>query len=227
MRWQQLSWKTLPGSSRKVSTTYWQNTMTVPKVIYIGGAPMVGKTTVATLLASRLGCACISTDDIGAAITAATDASTHPEFHYMGAMDYRDYYATTDVETLIRHSDDQHAALWPAIRALFQNHESWGNPIVIEGWALRPGYVAELSGSISGVFLTADDDLIEDRVRCSAFCAGAPHQQAILNSYLERSLRYNAELRQQVSELGLPQIRIRLGTCPLTQSGLEKKMKMR
>jgi len=182
--------------------------MGYPKVIYIGGTPMVGKSTVARLIASRLQYGCISTDDLGAAIAAVTKATTHPEFHYMGEQDYRDYYAANSAEKLIRDIDDQHQALWPALQTLFQNHSSWGTPIIIEGWALRPDYVSELGGDIAGLFLLAEDALIENRVRSSRFSENANHREAMLQRYLERSVWYNSVIKGQISRLGLRAIQV-------------------
>jgi len=45
--------------------------------------------------------------------------------------------------------------------------------MVIEGYALRPSYVHTLTGDVSGVFLLADEELIEQRVRASEFSEGA------------------------------------------------------
>jgi hypothetical protein len=45
-----------------------------------------------------------------------------------------------------------------------QKHEAWGHPVVIEGYALRPSYVRSLTGDVSGVFLLAEEALIEKRV---------------------------------------------------------------
>ncbi len=169
---------------------------------------MTGKSTAATLLASSLKYASLSTDDIGAAVAAVTDKSTHPAFHYMISRDYRDYYATADIQKLMSDIDAQHAALWPALRVIFQNHASWGRPIVIEGWALRPENVSKLSGDIDGVFLIADESLIQKRVRNSDFSMGARDRETMLRNYLERSLRYNAEIRKQARRLGLSTIHL-------------------
>ena len=59
--------------------------MRYPKVVYLGGVPMVGKTTVARILACRLCYSSISTDDIGIAIGSVTMTDRHP-------IDYREYY---------------------------------------------------------------------------------------------------------------------------------------
>jgi|GEM_PF-482397 len=190
------------------STDEAQNDMKYPKVIFIGGAPMVGKTTVARIIACRLRRDCISTDDIGNAIASVTDPVSHPAFHYMGDRDYREYYIASTQNELIRDINNQHQALWPALSTLFRNHSTWSTAAVIEGWALRPDYVSQLSGAIDGLFLLSDEALIEKRIRASSFSAGASDEETMIQRYLERSLRYNAQLRDQVVHQGLKGISV-------------------
>jgi len=182
--------------------------MKYTKVIFIGGAPMVGKTTIARIIASRLQYSYISTDDMGVAIAAVTDSISHPAFHYMGKRNYREYYIATNQDNLIRDINNQHEALWPAIQTLFHNHSTWGNAVIIEGWALRPSYVSQLSDDISGVFLLADDDLIEKRTYASDFSNGASDKEAMIQQYIERSLWFNAQLKKQVIRYGLKSMSI-------------------
>lgn len=177
--------------------------MQYPKVIFLGGAPMVGKTTIARIIACRLQYDCISTDDIGAAITSVTDSTSHPAFHYMADRDFREYYVMRSKADLIRDINNQHEALWPALLTLFRNHSTWGTAAVIEGWALRPDYVVQLSGNIDGLFLLSDEALIEERIRTSGFSIGASDEETMMQQYLERSLWYNARLQDQVVRLGL------------------------
>ena len=181
--------------------------MRYPKVIYVGGAPMLGKTTVARILACRLGYSSISTDDIGVAINAVLKTERQ-------SIDYREYYITNTIEQLIRDTNAQHAALWPALQQLFQNHEAWGRPVVIEGWALRPSYVHTLAGDISGLFLVADEALIEKRVRSSDFSQGASNVALMIERYCERSFWYDAYLREEVARLGLKSLLISDGMLP-------------
>jgi len=194
------------GSDIDPSTRY--DSMRRPKVIYIGGPPMVGKTTVARILASRLQYGCVSTDDIGTAITAVTEVKSHPEFHFMSARDYRDYYANTDREKLIRDINAYHASLWPALRILFHNHMTWGTPVILEGWALRPQYVTELRGDVAGLYLLADNNLLESRIFSSSFGEGAHDRKRMLRNYLKRSIRFNSELKLDISQLGLSAITV-------------------
>ena len=172
---------------------------------------MVGKSTIARIIATRLQYGYISTDDIGAGITAVTDSSSHPAFHYMGNLDYREYYIASSKDQLVLDIDNHHKALWPALLTLFKNHSTWGSETVIEGWALRPSYVSKLLGDISGIFLLSDDSLIEDRTRASAFSVGSSTPEIMIQKYFERSLWFNQLLRDQVSQFGLNAISISMG----------------
>lgn len=169
---------------------------------------MIGKTTVAQVIASRLRYGCISTDDIGSGISAVTNYSSHPAFHYMKDNDFREYYIKHEKDDLIRDINNQHDALWPALSQILLNHMTWDTATVLEGWALRPDYVAQLSGDIDGFFLLADDALIENRVRSSDFSEGASDKDAMIRKYIERSLWYNSLIRTSMARLGLKKVTI-------------------
>ena len=181
--------------------------MRYPQVIYIGGAPMLGKTTAARILACRLGYSYISTDDIGVAIGAITERD-RPE------IDYREYYIVNSLEELIQDMNTGHERKWPALRAVIQRHEAWDYPLVIEGYGLRPSYVHSLTGDVSGVFLLADEALIEKRVRSSDFSEGASNVQTMVERYCARAFWYNAMLRAEVARLGLNALEVCEGMRP-------------
>jgi 2-phosphoglycerate kinase len=191
-----------------------QAAMEYSRVIFMGGAPMIGKTTIAREIACRLQYDRISTDDIGAAIASVTKPASHPAFHYMGDRDFREYYITSHPNDLIRDLNLQHEALWPALLSLFRNHSTWSSAAIIEGWALRPEYVARLSGDISGLFLLADAALIEARIRSNGFSRGASNEEMMIQRYLERSLWYDARIRKLVADLGLKSVLISANKTP-------------
>jgi 2-phosphoglycerate kinase len=170
--------------------------MRYPRVIYLGGAPMLGKTTAARILACRLGYSMLSTDDVGVAIGAVTQKERP-------SIDYREYYIVNSAQALVQDLNEGHERLWPALRAIIQNHATWGHPLVIEGYALRPAYVHGLSDDVSGVFFLADDALIEKRVRSSDFSEGASDVQTMIERYCQRSFWYNAMLKDEAARLGL------------------------
>jgi 2-phosphoglycerate kinase len=65
------------------------------KVVLIGGAPGIGKTTLGRMLANRLDAAFLSTDDLLAAVKAVTTPESHPGLHVMTAVNYIEYFTRT------------------------------------------------------------------------------------------------------------------------------------
>ncbi|MGO8671727.1 MAG: hypothetical protein ACLQVD_10230 [Capsulimonadaceae bacterium] len=179
------------------------------KVILIGGAPMVGKSTLARKLAGRFAYGCVSTDDLGQAIHAVTTAQSHPALHAMDGADYREYYITHSVDDLIADAELLHATLWPGIARVITAHATWGDPLVIEGWALYPSPVAKLAlPNIGSLWLVADDDVLEARTRSAVdFYSGASDEEAMIQNFVARSKWYNRLIAQQATDLGLHIIR--------------------
>ncbi|MEI7834490.1 MAG: AAA family ATPase [bacterium] len=184
----------------------------MPKVILIGGAPMVGKSTVARRLATMLGYACLSTDDLGQAIGAVTTAQSHPAFHEMDGIDYREYYVTRSVDDLIADADRRHTALWPALAQIITAHATWGTPIVLEGWALYPSRLAQLAlPNVAYLWLIADDELLEARARADVdFYHGASDEEAMINHYVTRSRWHNERIQEEAEGLGLLTVQVTL-----------------
>jgi 2-phosphoglycerate kinase len=180
-------------------------------VILIGGAPLTGKSTVARLLAARLEYACISTDDIAAALRAATSPRSHPALHFMAGNDYREYYISRSPEQLIAEADQYHIALWPALSQVINNHLDWAGPIVIEGWALRPEQVAKYEG-LTSCWLFASPELLETRLRNKVdFYRGASDEAKMIHHFLARSIHYNETIRAAMMRLKLSLIEISSG----------------
>jgi len=178
------------------------------KVVLIGGAPMSGKTTISRQLASRLGYAGLSTDDLGEAVRAITTPQSHPDLHPMAGFDYREFYVCHSVDTLISYISKQHQALWPAIAAVIRTHATWGQPIIIEGWNLYPAWVKKLElPNIKSIWLIADDELLEQRIiNEEGFYQGASNDEAMIQNYLGLTVWYNSQLKKEVERLAMPAI---------------------
>jgi len=159
------------------------------KVILIGGSPRVGKSTAAALLASKLLRPCISTDDIGLALQSVLDINP------MKGYDYPDYYALKTKQELIDDIIAYHQKLKPAITRLVEEHAAWGDPIIMEGWALYPELVRKIENEqVFSVWLIAEEGLLENRIRSS--CAFGGNAKVIAN-YLARSQWHNNLLLEQ------------------------------
>src|SRR6266404_2808259 len=184
--------------------------MSYPRVILIGGAPMSGKTTVARLLAAKLGYGCISTDDLGEAIRAVTAKDSHPHLHPMDGYDYKEYYVTRSVEALIADISLEHRAMWPAVRSVIRKHATWGEPTVMEGWSLWPEEVAELRlPNVASLWFVAHEQTLRERlIKAVEFYRGASDEEAMIEHYLARSLWYNAQLKEAVKKFTLTSIEL-------------------
>ena len=69
-------------------------------------------------------------------------------------------------------------------------------PFVFEGYALRPEYIAPLiSGKLLVVFLYADNDFLQERMRSEAKYDQADEaKRSIIDKFIDRSLRDNSEM---------------------------------
>jgi 2-phosphoglycerate kinase len=184
--------------------------MAIPKVVLIGGPPSVGKSAVARCIAARYQYNCIPTDDIGKAVRAVTTVQTHPALHAFEDTNYQEYFTATSVDTLITHARRSHEIIWPALEMIIRTHSTWGDPLVLEGYALWPEWVMAAGFTSTGaVWLTCDDDLLEARI-CSqvSFYQGASDEQALIANFLQRSSRYNQLMVESALECGARVIRV-------------------
>jgi len=175
------------------------------KVWLIGGAPGVGKTTLGRHLAERVGATSLSIDDLMTAARAVTTPESHPGLHVMQRRHYVDYFTNNTVDELIADATAQHEATWPAVEKVIRNHASWGSPIVIDGWAMRPGGIADLNlPNVASFWLVAPPSVFEERERRNVdFVRESPAPERMLRNFLARSLWYNELIREQVAELQL------------------------
>jgi len=163
------------------------------KVILVGGSPRVGKSTVGALLSAKLGFPCLSTDDIGEVLQTVCDINP------MRGYEYPEYYARREKQQLIDDIAAYHRKLEPAIARLVEIHSSWGDPLILEGWALYPELVRRLENDqVFSVWLIAQEGLLAQRVRTStSFYALAKEPEKVIENYLHRSLWHNQKLLAQ------------------------------
>jgi 2-phosphoglycerate kinase len=159
------------------------------EVIVIGGAPFSRKTTLARRLAAQRGYGLVAIDDVGTAVRAVTTPRSHPALHPMAGWDYRAYYIAHTPATLIRHSRQEHDALWPAIAAVIHAHLEWAEPVILEGWQLDPDRVTSLTHpQLRACWLAVGDAVLEARLRAdTAFYQGAGNVERLIQHYLARS----------------------------------------
>ena len=187
-----------------------RDTVTLPRVVLIGGPPCVGKSAVARCIAARYEYGCISTDDIAKAAGAVYSALTGKEHDPMASMDWRAYFTETPADVLLDHDLASRERIWPAIDRIVRTHAGWGDPLVMEGYALWPEQVMGAGFTNTGaVWLSGDDRLLESRIRSNpGFYRGAADEEALICSFMRRSSRYNERMVASAAECGAAVIRV-------------------
>ncbi len=177
------------------------------RVALIGGTSNVGKSTTALALAARLGFEHRSTDKM----------ARHPGRPWMFAPGpvpehVAEHYTTLTPDELIASVLAHYRGMRPMIRELVTQRaaDPAERPLVLEGSALWPAFVAELDApGVRAVWLTADHDLIEARIRRdSDFEALAPDLRAMTQRFIARTRLFDDAMMAAVRRLGLPFVEV-------------------
>lgn len=161
-------------------------------VLLIGGTSNVGKSTVAQEVASRLGIGYRSTDYL--ARHPGRPWRT-PEWEVPPHV--AEHYASLPVDELIVSVLDHYERLWPRIEEI-----ALGDDLVLEGSALWPARVATLD--VRAVWLTADDDLIRERIHESSdYTRATAEERLLVDKFVARTVHFQELMLVDVTRLGL------------------------
>ena len=147
----------------------------------------------------------LSIDDLMTAAKAVTTPESHPGLHVMSAVNYIEYFTRSSVDQLKADAAVQHEATWPAVEKVVRNHSTWGSPIVIDGWALRPDKVSRLDlDNVVSFWLVATQSVLEEREKKNVdFFRDSPDPERMLENFLARSAWHNDLIKEQATELRL------------------------
>jgi len=174
------------------------------RVILIGGSSHAGKSTLSQAFAAKLGWSYRSTDKL----------ARHPGRPWVGAdgksiPEYvAEYYRNMSLDALfldvLSHYEKN---VMPQIEVIVHSHASDLSKecLILEGSALWPGFVTNLVGShgVKAIWLTASDQLFQDRIkRESNFDNVCKDERHLIEKFLDRTLFYNKQMREEVERLG-------------------------
>ncbi|MFD8050144.1 AAA family ATPase [Streptomyces chartreusis] len=175
-------------------------------MVLIGGTSNVGKSTVAQVVAEKLGFECLSTDGLARHPgrpwrTPEWEVPTHVAEHY----------GSLTIDELITSVLDHYDRLWPRIEELITAHAAEdhdGTGLVLEGSALWPVRVARLQVPRTAVvWLTADDSVVSARVHAAgSYEAATDEEQVLMDKFLARTERYQTLMIDAIDRLGLDRI---------------------
>ena len=154
--------------------------------LLIGGTSNMGKTTLAERLASTLDASLISTDKL----------ARHPGRPWGDVPDHvARYYATHEADFLITDVLAHYKRLWPRIEKLISDSGP-SDRLVLEGSALWPAHLTpQVISNCTVLWLTGEPDFLTTRIRTTShWHRRTTAEQALIDRFIERSLRYNSRM---------------------------------
>jgi 2-phosphoglycerate kinase len=175
----------------------------------IGGAPTVGKSTVAAALAAHFNLPWISTDQIRDIMRTVADRQTYPKLFNPEGYGAETLFDAFSAEQLVEIEVGQGEAAWTGIKALVERDYTWPQGFVVEGVNLLPHLIArDFSGAadVRSVFVT---DNRPERMREVVFTRGIWDEAGRYpDSVKEREfawvVAYDAWLKTQALAHGFP-----------------------
>jgi 2-phosphoglycerate kinase len=175
----------------------------MPDIVFVGGAPGVGKTSVARPLAAHLGMDLTHVDDFHMVLERMTDAERYPPIHEWRLHPER--VLAFDDASMIEHTRSVSAIVAEAIAPVIADRLEYGIRSVFEGDFVQPAFAASAEfdgiaadGRIRSVFLL---DTLEGFAENIAVREGEQQPRRA-----EISWNYSEWLRGQCERYGLPAI---------------------
>ena len=177
--------------------------------LLIGGAPTVGKSTVAAALAAHLALPWISTDQIRDIMRSIASRRDHPKLFNPEGYDAEGFYKAFSAEEIVALEIGQSEAAWTGIRTLIERDYTWPQGFVVEGVNLLPRLIARDFGkdpSVQAVFVTdADPRRMRDVIATRGIWDDAGrYPDSVQEQELAWIMRFDAELRAQALAHGFP-----------------------
>jgi 2-phosphoglycerate kinase len=178
------------------------------KILLIGGASHVGKSTVAQSILdsveySPLGYNYISTDKLARHPgrpwrSNLADIPKHVAEHYQLRS------ANELVDDVLNHYQNN---VWPSIEDILNSHvtDKSTEVMAIEGSALLPELVVNLKfDSISSIWLTASNNFLKQRIYTSSqYATKSTYEKMLVDKFCERNCLLNDRIIDTVKRLGL------------------------
>ena len=167
-----------------------------PSILLIFGTSHVGKSTLARKIGLATDIPVLATDKMG----------RHPGRPWPKVKaPVAEYYSALSDETIYWFLRVHHENLWPIIRSKISDATKRDSPIIIEGSALRPEFIAPLDlQTVIPVGLCADKDFLQQRIEDeSRYSIQDQDTKLQIEKFIRRSIRDNDEILEVSCKLGL------------------------
>lgn len=193
------------------------------QIILIGGMPTAGKSIIAENLSKHLNLPWISTDQIGMIMREVAAKEKYPKL-----FTWEDY---AGVQFLNKYTADEIAdrefvkaeAVWPGVRKLIKEDDSWNNGFIIEGDDILPQLLTQDfpdSNNIKAVFIgDHNTDRIHNVVstRNALWYKTTAYTNSMQEKEVEWALNFSKKLKSQVVKYKMSWVEIEKNEHDLTK----------
>ena len=180
------------------------------KVFLIGGAPVVGKTSLARKLSEDVGLPWISTDTIRSLMQRVVRKEDYPALFYPSMSQAKDYLADHGPKEIIDDQNSESLAVWQGVQGILGSDYPWKS-YIIEGVAVLPKLVNEAMGHVDNIcpmFLYEDR---KERIRKVIFERGLWDDADKCSNELKEKevswvVMFNKFIKEEAAAYGFPLI---------------------
>lgn len=180
-------------------------------IILIGGAPTVGKSTIAKQLSEKLGIPWISTDTLRELIKSIGKKEDFPNIFSTKDYSAEDFLSKT-IEEIVQAEIEEAKETWKAIISLINESYPW-KYFIIEGIAILPSLVKQYTNNnkkIKTVFLVDED---ADRIKEVVFTRGLwddakTYPDHLKDREIEWALAFSHMLKEESEKYGFPSVEV-------------------
>jgi predicted kinase len=127
------------------------------KAYFIGGAPRVGKSTLAKAFLAEHPMTFAATDDLRASRRTHVSASIEPDLYYLDSLNHDESnmarLMAEETSSIVAAADRESSLVWQTIESLVRQTLAAGHDILVEGVAVLPRLVATLDIDLTVVYL--------------------------------------------------------------------------
>jgi 2-phosphoglycerate kinase len=183
------------------------------KVILIGGAPTTGKSTVASLLAKKLGLPWISYDQVREIMQITTNRKDYPKLFTPEGYGAEKFLTEFSAEQIVQMEREQGEAVWPAIKKLVDDDYHWKDGVIIEGVGILPSLIFRDFGddkNIKPIFLIDENP---SKIREVVFTRGLwadahTYSDDVKEKEVEWALLFSQKLKAEAEKYNFPVISV-------------------
>lgn len=194
--------------------------MDEPALYLIGGAPRVGKSTLMAMLTEQYPIPSASTDDLRTGLRQLTTPETNPDLFYLDSLNANEVdmagQMLEDTYEIMAAAEAEARAVWPAVLEFATTQHQAGHNAIIEGVAILPELVTQLTLPYHAVFLGNQSPDHAEYIR--AYAAAHPEtwlgglRPETIDAFAHFTRLTSHRIAEQAEAAGLPYVELGAGS---------------